>query len=1563
MPSNKKPPMSLNVVSAEGQDDQSQKGQPSQPTQTTQAQNASQSGSQGQQQTPPQNASQNTPSPQQGQPQGMSTPQGGYPKTSDIGKPKEQRTPQGATIREGPDGVPLHKHPGYPPGSPAPGKPMKEHEATQKHGSDRKTMRMHESAGLGKDGLGGSPAMRRAVGAGPEEYKPQTTGEIFEETMPRTALAGRFAGLAALGALEGFGDMAGRGMKAANRLIQAVLSGNPLSPASTMLTETLNGIGAIDDSIRSTYDKYGVTMGVDPASLKDTVKGRQLQRDIELQSDGYNTALTTIDDIISNVAGPDALGPNGEAPSLESLGAHQLDAVYKQMSDASDRLIDAYYDAKAKGTLSDDDEKRIMAALEVYQRGFDTISQQGDANAKRYREQAKAIRAERSFTRQQEAEAKRAEAERKRLANAERLQEARDNGDFASEVLFNMGDKYYDEEVTADGVPVRDGVRQRYENELEDRIESGNYTPEETASMEARLNRCREYGKQKAMDVQRRKHEGLMTYDFSDPDYDGVDHALVLNNALGRAGTDQFGTVGGDKMSPKIHLTLKDNAKSLEKVLIEQNMPVAEAEVMREVLTMLRNNGLTDDDLRHPRVQRIIDAQVRMRAPYRARRMAHENDELQRIATAAAVQEWRYNKDFLLKQLDPKRLNLRYLDENGLTLADAAEAEDEVRELYDTMAGEHRFMKDANGDWSRRVPTAKEMDSFTRQLDAIREKFGIKKNRFGGTQSGNNANVVPPRTGGGGTGGGQQQGQGQGQAGAGQAGAGPVGGGQTGGQTGGQAPFITAFGQRFTKPQIIKIFGANPLGKPYISEPTPAQAMNAVAFAQINPTAVKKGRNMMLLSPQAMNRVLDQYPDMIDEMEASGDPIDAESAKEMRKYLGFVQKNAAFKAAMKLSQGPQAKNWKAEDLRDAYRSFLLGEGRDWMDPDVVPDMNIQTRGGADDLLAELKKQYRIEKVGGTPRKVRKPDADPQNPDQDAQNPYIDTQDTEDEAENPDQDVQNPDIDAENPDQDVQNPDQDTQDAEEEGEDAVERRFEGDFDAGRRADEGEEVQIGIPESMQAPKSSLQENMDLLNEDLFGEGSGLIGPEGLKKPKNGWERTKKVYKEQNKLLRDILVNMGYDQLAGKRREKITPYSFIKREMEKLDNDRAMLLSMKNRNPQEEAALQECEERMETFSKLGTYVKRAVMEGMKSDEQAQKSHDAKKDAEAKKKGVPVWDSLWREQNSAYDRQRAIANDLIDRLDKDLEAKRKKIKADATLTNQERVARLQEESDTYETKKALIANGVDPYTGERFAEGIHPVDLSSKQMAELLSSTDFAQLPPESQRGIATATGVLNMEMDDFLRRHPQLKNDIIMEHHPSDIAQFVFDHPNMLSEDEFAEVDEIRERYYDSVKNALGQRFKRAVDRALQGGNINDFSVVVQKLAPNAKPVVVKQTSQMFKELMDSTKRSDITDEGWKEIQALNGRYMPLMREMRRTDSGLNGKNLKQGEKGDVGMYVVRNAELVQDARNRQVLYEYWLDMADAIKRNLKSREETETPPETPPEQPSEKDADEGGGASDR
>ena len=645
---------------------------------TQPAQTAGQSNSQS-------NGQSNQAQPETPKAQGMSTPEGGYPEKSEIGQGNpnvslspqgtetsrkdgiganapQQELPNGAAVRQGPNG-PMHKHPGYEDSAGH----LKWHPVSQRHG--RGTEQMHADAGLGADGLGSTPEMRMAVGANMKEggglVKPPSTAEKHP-----IATVGAHAGLAAL---ETIANTAGKGMSAVTNFTRAVLSGNPLSPASSLLADTFDGMASVKQSLDNTYRKYGIDPGADMASIKDTVRGGMASKQIEAQNAGYQRAFNNIDQKLADIAGsPDA--------DISQLGANQLDLYYQTLSEDADRLLQDYNDAREKGTLTPEMQRAYDAEIEVYASAFGVIAKQGEANKKKYSELARDLKAQRASERAKVRE----QQEKEKQALAARHKEAYDmavaEGDFATKVMYDLGDKYYDAEKTQNGVLVDSALRAKYEKTLQDKIDSGAYSPEETQSMQARLDASKVYSHNQKLKEKKQKRTTSMERDWGADDLNVVDTIYDQNNALGR--TNKHGVVVGDKISPRLHNDLYTAA-----------MDRVEA---------LKANGMSEEE-------------------------ALKDSEVRRALTASRLQEWTYDTYKVIPELT--RIPQATLDEKGKTIEDVDAAKREIYDKYNELMDKYSFVTDDPKSWNGALPTSQDRTDFKRLVDQTRREFGIWKEK------------------------------------------------------------------------------------------------------------------------------------------------------------------------------------------------------------------------------------------------------------------------------------------------------------------------------------------------------------------------------------------------------------------------------------------------------------------------------------------------------------------------------------------------------------------------------------------------------------------------------------------------------------------------------------------------------------------------------------------------------------------------------------------------------------------------------------------------------------------
>ena len=853
--------------------------------------------------TPPapaggQSTSQPQSQPQEQRPQGMSGPVGGYPETSNIGRGGDQEQPQeqtlevtgeapraegqttlsggqdasagqgdstqsslpnGAAVRQGPKG-PMHKHPGY---QDAAGH-LKWHPVSQKHG--RGTAQMHEQAGLGSDGLGSTPEMRMAVGANMSEG-----GGLMEPPRTGKQVATSVAAHAGLTALEALTTATGKGMSAVTNFTRAVLSGNPLSPAASLLADTFDAMGSVKRSVDSTYERYGIDPGADMASINGTIRGKLASKQVEALNTGYNRALDNIDNRAMEVMGYGHT--DGTPPDLTEMGPAQLDLYYQTLSEDADNLLREYNDARERGTLTPEMQRAYDAEIEVYASAFGAIEKQGEANKKKYQGLAKELRAQRASERARVREQQEAERRAREARNNARYVQAMQSGDYATQVFFEQSPKNYDAEVNQDGVPINPQIRSRYMRTLQDKIESQQYTDAENASMQARLDACREYTRRKKFEEKQEAHRRIAENDYSGK-INLVDTVLNETNALGRDGkVNQYGVVEGDKLSPKTGMALRNAAERRVRALTQREMEIHAA------------NG-------NP----ISEAQ--------ARQIAEQDTEYRRAMAASYLEDWTYDRQRLESELT--HIPYQKLLDRNKTLADVDPAQRNIRDLYDEMASLYSInLDDFQGD----IPTEEDRAKFKEAVDVTRRDFGIwrpKKETAQTPPTDGEAKDVEPK---------------------------PV-------LENTIEPTklwvqppngMTPTGQRIQFGPKTREYSSDEInvtaGRTLQGQRTYAQSLMVAKFRDDNPNA-NASFNMSKPSTAMRERVMNNWPAVIEKLQSSNDPMEAEVAKEMSKYLQFTRETEAW--AQFIREAPAGSDERKARKRE-FENYLNGMGKDWAD--------------------------------------------------------------------------------------------------------------------------------------------------------------------------------------------------------------------------------------------------------------------------------------------------------------------------------------------------------------------------------------------------------------------------------------------------------------------------------------------------------------------------------------------------------------------------------------------------------------------------------------------------------
>lgn len=174
------------------------------------------------------------------------------------------------------NGVPHHIHPGYPSNAKTIDQ-ARYHPVKQRHRSDGKdiTEQLHERSGLGKDGMGGT---RLGIG---DAIK----ADISNKGGRRVAAS--IIGAVALTGLNSVSKV----FDSMFNLAGAVMSGNPMTTASSIMGEAVDVFSSIADNYVELQNKYRIPTNADESMLTQTILGRAFKGQVEAYNEGYNHAM------------------------------------------------------------------------------------------------------------------------------------------------------------------------------------------------------------------------------------------------------------------------------------------------------------------------------------------------------------------------------------------------------------------------------------------------------------------------------------------------------------------------------------------------------------------------------------------------------------------------------------------------------------------------------------------------------------------------------------------------------------------------------------------------------------------------------------------------------------------------------------------------------------------------------------------------------------------------------------------------------------------------------------------------------------------------------------------------------------------------------------------------------------------------------------------------------------------------------------------------------------------------------------------------------------------------
>ena len=652
------------------------------------------------------------------------------------------RAPEGGQVHRAPKGgEPLHRHAGYPPGAEDPSE-WEWHPVSMKHGSERETIAMHEQSGLGRDGYGSTPQMRQSIGATLDAgggFGEHREPKYDPETQPIRAKLedklGSEAGRAVTGALahslltglEAATSLTADGMKSATVLTQAILTGRPLSPASVMFARAVGTMANAKQAIDDSYRKYGIDPGADMAAIAGTLRGSQAKMEQDAIQEGYDQMLRNSESVIQDILGKDG--------DISMMTPQQLDEYAKRMSEHADVLADmrlALEMGKPTMTrpdgevidISDLNAKERQYLLKLYDAGLNmnadilsAIAEQGDANAKEYARKVKDMRTQMARQRAADAEAKRKAKEFIARDHNNKLNEARGMGDESTVLLYGMGDKGFDAELTANGVPVSQTLRRKFMQTMQDRLDGGMYddSPEARENVQRRLDRCKAYEERLKLERGRQKREGGINRDYASDDYDVVENALYDKGMLNDKSIGDYGERYGPKASMDLARAYEENARRRRNALYRQYRK----EEARKYKPLVDSKEMT------------LGAAIKL-INENALKRANSDDEVIRGLNASRLQRIAHDKQEILNQLDMvPELALRKL---GYTGADKEAAKDRIYDEFNRLG--HRFPILQRGAFNGEAFPDREYDEWRLMTSQVRKQFEIWSNQSKGRGGG-----------------------------------------------------------------------------------------------------------------------------------------------------------------------------------------------------------------------------------------------------------------------------------------------------------------------------------------------------------------------------------------------------------------------------------------------------------------------------------------------------------------------------------------------------------------------------------------------------------------------------------------------------------------------------------------------------------------------------------------------------------------------------------------------------------------------------------------------------------
>ena len=221
------------------------------------------------------------------------------------------------------------------------------------------TERMHEAAGLGKDGRGGDTVSRAGIARSEID---ESGAERVKHALGTAAIA---AGVIGKNIGMNLGSLTDRAFSGIRRAVDACLSPNPLSAPGAIMVDSLAKVGDTSREMAEIQRRYGIASK--GPSLESTLAGRMMTREQRAVREGTSRAMASISRMMTDTG----------ADRVDSMDVSQLQGFADANSERMQELVRLAVDDSMRPSskrMSKSERRALLAELKAHRDMNDQIT-------------------------------------------------------------------------------------------------------------------------------------------------------------------------------------------------------------------------------------------------------------------------------------------------------------------------------------------------------------------------------------------------------------------------------------------------------------------------------------------------------------------------------------------------------------------------------------------------------------------------------------------------------------------------------------------------------------------------------------------------------------------------------------------------------------------------------------------------------------------------------------------------------------------------------------------------------------------------------------------------------------------------------------------------------------------------------------------------------------------------------------------------------------------------------------------------------------------------------------